>query len=84
MIFNPDLSEKAQEVIFCRKAKKRLQPNISFNNIPLKSSMFQKQLGLTLYEKLNLVEHTKNITFKISKTIKLVKLALYKTFIRSQ
>ena len=84
MIFNPDLSEKTQEVIFSRKAKKRLQPNISFNNIPLKNSMFQKQLGLTLYEKLNLVEHTKNITFKISKTIKLVKLALYKTFIRSQ
>ena len=83
MIFNPDLSEKAQEVIISRKAKKLLQPNISFNNIPLKNSMFQKQLGLTLYEKLNLVEHTKNITFKI-KTIKLVKLALYKTFIRSQ
>ena len=48
MIFNPDLSKQAQEVIFSREIKKLLYPTVSFNNIPLSNSLFQKHLGLTL------------------------------------
>ena len=95
MIFNPDLTKQAQEVIFSRKTKKLLHPCLSFNDIPLKNSISQKHLGLTLDVKLNFVEHIKNITQKISKTMGLLRrfqpilprsslLTIYKTFIRSQ
>ena len=69
MIFNPDLSKQAQEVIFSRKIKKLLHPTLLFNNILLSNSLFQKHLGLTLDIKLNFLEHIKSITKKISKTM---------------
>ena len=95
MIFNPDLSKQAQEVIFSRKIKKLLHPTLLFNNIPLSNSLFQKHLGLTLDIKLNFSEHIKSITRKISKTMGLLRkfqqilprsslLTIYKTFIRSR
>ena len=95
MIFNPDLSKQAQEVIFSRKIKKLLHPTLLFNNIPLNNSLFQKYLGLTLDIKLNFSKHIKSTTKKISKTTGLLRkfqqilprstlLTIYKTFIRSQ
>ena len=95
IIFNPDLSKQAQEVIFSRKIKKLLHPTLFFNNIPLNNSLFQKHLGLTLDIKLNFSEHIKSITKKISKTMGLLRkfqqilprstlLTIYKTFIRSR
>ena len=95
MIFNPDLSKQAQEVILSRKVKKLLHPTLLFNNIPLSNSLFQKHLGLTLDIKLNFSEHIKSITRKISKTMGLLRkfqqilprsslLTIYKTFIRSR
>ena len=94
MIFNPDLSKQAQEVIFSRKIKKLLHPTLLFNNIPLNNSLFQNHLGLTLDIKLNFSEHIKSITKKISKTMYLLHkfqqilprstlFTIYKTFIRS-
>ena len=65
MVFNPDLSKQAQEVIFSRKIKKLLYPALLFNNIPLINSLFQKHLGLTLDVKLNFSEHIRSITKKI-------------------
>ena len=67
MIFNPDLSKQAQEVIFSRKIKKLLHPTLLFNKIPLNNSLFQKHLGLTLDIKLNFSEHIKSITKKLVK-----------------
>ena len=95
MILNPDLTNHVQDVIFGRKTKKLLHPCLSFNDISLKNSLSQKHLGLTLDVKLNFVEHIKNITQKISKTMCLLRrfqpilprsslLTIYKTFIRSQ
>ena len=95
MIFNPDLTRQAQEVIFSRKTKKLRHPCLSFNDILLKNSISQKHLGLTLDVKLNFVEHIKNITQKISKTMGLLRtfkpilprsslLTIYKIIIRSQ
>ena len=66
IIFNPDFTKQAQEVIFSKKIK-LFHPSLSINNIPLKNSIFQKHLGLTLDVKLTFVEHIKNITQKISK-----------------
>ena len=95
MIFNPYLTKQGQEVIFCIKTKKLLYPSLSFNNISLKNSVFQKHLWLKLGVKLNFVEHMKNITQKINKTIDLLRrfptnlprlslLTIYKTFLKSQ
>ena len=42
MIFNPDLTKQAQEVIFSRKTKELLHSCLLFNDIPLKSSISQK------------------------------------------
>ena len=69
MIFNPDLSKQAQQAIFSRKIKKLLHPTLLFNNIPLRKSLFQKHLGLTLDTKLNWSEAIKSITKKIAKVI---------------
>ena len=95
MIFNSDLTKQTQEVLFSRKTKKLLHPSVSLNNISLKNSLFQKYYRLTLDEKLNVVEHIKNIPQKISETMSLFSrfqpilprsslLTIYKTFIRSQ
>ena len=50
MIFNPDLTKQAQKVIFNRKTKKLLCPSLSSNNIPFKTSMFQKHLELLILD----------------------------------
>ena len=95
MIFNPDLTKQAQEVIFSRKTKKLVHPRLSFNDIPLKNSISRKHLGFTLDAKLNLVERIKNITREINKTKGLLRrfqpvlprlslLTIYKILIRSQ
>ena len=51
--FNPDLSKKAQEVIFCRGTVKVRHPSITFNTVPVARTTCQKHLGLYLDEKLN-------------------------------
>ena len=51
---------------------KLLHPCLSSNNILIKNSISQKHLGLTIDVKLNFVEHIKNITQKISKTMGLL------------
>ena len=73
MIFNPDLTKQAQEMIFSRETTKLLHPCLSFNDVSLKNSISQKHLGLTLEVKLNFVGHIKNITQKISKRIGLLR-----------
>ena len=64
IIFNPDLTKQVQEVIFSGKTKKLLHPSLPFNDIPLKNSISQKHLRLTLDVKINFAEHVKNITEK--------------------
>ena len=67
MIFNPDLSKQAQEVIFSRKTNKINHPTTTFNTIPVARTPYQKHLGLYLDEKLNFNHH---INVKISKANK--------------
>ena len=53
MSFSPDPRKQAQEVIFSRKATKKIHPKIFFNNIPVSKADFQKHLGLHLESKLS-------------------------------
>ena len=93
MIFNPDLSKQAQEVIFSRKTNKIIHPTTTFNTVPVACASHQKHLGLYFDEKLNFSQH---INIKISKANKgtgIIKrlshilprksfLTIYKSFIR--
>ena len=40
MIFTPDLSKQAQEVIFSRKINKIIHPTTTFNTVPLPTKYF--------------------------------------------
>ena len=65
MIFNPDPSKRAQEVIFSRKIQKTCHPSIYFNNKSVKQVPSQKHLGLILDNKLIFQEHLQNILTKV-------------------
>ena len=73
MIFNPDPSKQAPEVIFSRKQQKISHPSIYFNNNPIDSVSSQKHLGMILDTKLNFQEHIKNILTKVNKTTGLLR-----------
>ena len=53
MLFNPDPSEPAQEVVFSRKKKLQSHPAIRLNNIQVERASHQNHLGILLDEKLN-------------------------------
>ena len=61
------VDEKAQEVIFWRKANKIVHPPLYFNNATVKFFPTQKLCGLQTDIRLSLKEHTNN---KISKSTK--------------
>ena len=67
MIFNPDLSMQAQEVIFSRNTNKISHPTTTtFNLVPVARTPCEKHIDLYLDEKLNFGNH---INVKISKAI---------------
>ena len=53
MLFNPDSTKPAQEVLFSRKKKTLNHPTLSLNNIQVEKASSQKHIGLILDEKLN-------------------------------
>ena len=58
MLFNPDSSKPAQEVLFSRKKKIQVHPTISLNNFHVERVSYQKHLSVSLDEKLNFKQHT--------------------------
>ena len=72
MIFNPDLTKQAHEIIFFRKLDKPVHPNLTFNNSQVSQTESQKHLGLILDDKLNFNEHLNGLLDKVSKTIGLI------------
>ena len=57
IMFNPDLTKQPQEIIFSRKLKKSVHPNLTFNNSHVIQTESHKQLDLILDNKLNFNEH---------------------------
>ena len=93
MLFNPDLTKQAQEVIFLRKNIKTDHPIVYFNEAPIAHTTCQKHLGMHLDEKLNFNHHINEKIAKANKGIgRIRKLAhvlprqslitIYKSFIR--
>ena len=73
MVFNPDPTKPAQEVIFSKKKKTQTHPIISFNNILVEKVPYQKHLGILLDEKLNFKQHVDSAILKINKGISVIK-----------
>ena len=61
MLFNPDASKQAQEIVFSHKNIPSDNTDIYFNNMPLKNKNTQKHLGLHFDAKLNFSEHLNEI-----------------------
>ena len=68
MLFNPDPSKPAQEVLFTRKKQIQNHPAISLNNIQIERTSHQKHLGIILDEKLNFKQHLDSICNKETST----------------
>ena len=73
MLFNPDPSKPAQEVLFTRKKQIQNHPTISLNNIQVERTSHQKHLGIILDEKLNFKQHLDGIIPKVNKGISVIK-----------
>ena len=73
MIFNPEPSKQAQEVIFSRKIKKPSHPMLIFNNSQVIQTPYQKHFGgLFSDEKLNFSQYLKYIANKVNTFIGLL------------
>ena len=57
MLFNPDMTKQAVEIVFSRKRKKSHLEPLVFNGIPVKKVDETKHLGLILDNKLNFESH---------------------------
>ena len=53
MLFNPDPTKQAQEVLFSRKKNTQNHPTLSINNIQVERASSRKHLGLKLDERLS-------------------------------
>ena len=93
MLFNPDPTKPAQEVLFSRKKKTLNHPTLSFNNIHVERASSQKHLGLILDEKLNFKQHIESAIVKINKGVAVIEklryslprkslITIYKAFVR--
>ena len=93
MLFNPDLTKQAQEVIVSRRNIETDHPTIYLNEAPVAHTICQKNLGMHLDEALDFNHHIDQKIAKANKGIELIrKLALvlprqslitiYKSFIR--
>ena len=57
MVFNPDLTKQAVEVLFSKKRKPTQLNELTFNNIPVKKVSETKHLGMSLDSKLVYYSH---------------------------
>ena len=73
MLFNPDPSKPAQEVIFSRKKQFQSHLIINLNNFQVERASYQKHLGIILDEKLNFKQHVDNAISKINNVISVIK-----------
>ena len=90
MLFNPDPTKQAQEVLLSRKKKNLNHPTLSLNNIQVERASSQR---LILDEKLNFKQHVESAIAKINKGVTVIRkltyslppkslITIYKAFLR--
>ena len=77
ILFNPDPSKPAQEIVFSRKKKLQSHPTISLSNIQVERASYQNHLGILLDEKLNFKQYIDSVILKINKGISVIKKLRY-------
>ena len=73
MVFNPDITKQATEVIFSVKKKKAIHPDLTMNGVPVARQDHTKHLGLFLDSALNFSKHVKETILVAFKGISLLK-----------
>ena len=73
MVFNPDITKQAIEVIFSCKDKKPDHPELTFNGISIARKPFTKHLGVYLDSRLNFSKHIKEKVAIATKGLSLLK-----------
>ena len=73
MVFNPDITKQAVEVIFSVKNSKTEHSELTFNGIPVAREDSTQHLRLHLDNHLNFSEHIKEAVLKASKGFTLLK-----------
>ena len=73
LVFNPDITKQAVEVIFSNKAIPSDPLPLTFNNIPVKRVLDTKHLGLILDSKINFKKHIDDKLGKANKGIGVMK-----------
>ena len=73
MVFNPDITKQAVEVIFSVKKKKPHHPDLNFNGIPVAREDHTKHLGVYLDSRLNFSKHIHEAVRKATKGLSLLK-----------
>ena len=73
MVFNPDITKQAVEIVFSHKLNKPFHPVLIFNNIPVGKESSAKHLGLVLDEKLSFAPHIKEKIGKAMKGVSILK-----------
>ena len=69
MTFNPDLSKKAQKIIFSQKVDNILHPSLTFSNADVGQMRSQKHLGMFLDFKFSLNEHLETVFANVNRGI---------------
>ena len=73
MVFNPDVTKQAIEVIFSVKKKKPEHLNLLFNHIPVSREDHTKHLGVYLDSGLSFSKHVREAVMKATKGVSLLK-----------
>ena len=73
MVFNPDITKQAVEVVFSAKKNEDVHPLLNFNGIPVARKSFTKHLGLFLDESLSFHKHIKEKVSKAMNGISILK-----------
>ena len=73
MVFNPDVTKQAIEIIFSVKKKKPEHPELLFNHIPVSREDYAKHLGVYLDSGLNFSKHIREAIIKATKGVSLLK-----------
>ena len=72
MVFNPDITKQAIEIIFSVKKKKPVHPGLVLNNIPVARQDHTKHLGIYLDSCLNFSKHIREAVLKALKGLSLL------------
>ena len=73
MVFNPDLSKQAQELLLSRKTSSKPYPSLNFSDNPVHQVQLQRHFGFFLDPKLSFDEHIQCILIKTRKIIGLIR-----------